>query len=174
MLRLNSASWSWHEFSTMRVMFPVSTASSITDVSTSVIFVGSTSDDANSAFSTLPETRSSTLRRNSFSNSDSSAARSVFSTPRVSRNSDCSERTSDLLARSISRSLTRSSIAENDSCSRWIARSRQSCSALVASRVGGRRAGVAGVGVAAMGGLDSLLSGVCRLKALCDFPAKLL
>ncbi|MBK7332442.1 MAG: hypothetical protein IPI87_08730 [Betaproteobacteria bacterium] len=41
--RFSKASSSWQTFSTMRVMLPVTTDSSIADVSTSVSFVGSTS-----------------------------------------------------------------------------------------------------------------------------------
>ncbi len=40
--RLSAVSSSWHRFSTTRVMLPVSTASSIESVSTSVSFVAST------------------------------------------------------------------------------------------------------------------------------------
>ena len=132
--RLNSASSSWQAFSTMRVMLPVSTDSSMAVVSTSVSLDGSMSLLANSWRSSRPAMRSSTRRRRRVSKSDISAARSVLRAPRASRYSDCSARMSELLARSISTSLMRSNIPANVSCRRWMARSRQSESAFASSR----------------------------------------
>jgi len=133
--RFSVSSSSCDRFSTIRVMFPVSTDSSIDDVSTSVRLAESALEK--SAFSaTLPAMRSLIVLRSCFSNSAISAGRSPLSACRASRYSCCSSRMSDLLARSISSSPTRSIICANDIVRREIARSRQSCRILELSRGG--------------------------------------
>ena len=136
--RFSVSSSSWHAFSTTRVMLPLSTASSIDDVSTRVRFSVSTLEK--SIFgSALFAIRWLISERSWLSNSAISAGRSPLSVPRASRNKFCSSRTSVRLARSISRSPTLSRISENAPDSRCTARSRQSSSIFVISRADCRR-----------------------------------
>ena len=132
---------SWQTFSTTRTMLPTSTDSSIdvevdqrelrrVDLGEIGLLVGAAGRRApRSACAAASRTR------------PSAAARSRSSTCRASRNICCSARASDLPARSISMSQTRSSSAVNESSRRWTVMSRQSPRIFASSRGMGRRAG---------------------------------
>ena len=106
----------------------------------------------------LPAMRSSISFFSWRSNSAISAGRSPFSVPRASRKSCCSSRMSVLLARSISRSPTRSRICANDAVSRCTARSRHSCRIFAISRAGCGRA------LASVEGAFTSVRGVVRTR----------
>ena len=142
MPRLSVSNSSWQAFSTLRRMFPVSTDSSIAEVSINVRFAASTLEKSALAEGS-PEMSLSTSARRRRSNSAMISVRSLPSERLASSSVDVSSRTSDRLARAISMSPTRSSIDANDSTSRWTARSRQSDRIFADSRACGRRVSTA-------------------------------
>ena len=115
------------------------TASSIAVMSINVRLVVSALEKSALAAAS-PAIRLLTCSRKRRSNSAITLPRSASSAERAVRKWCASSRTSERLARSISMSPMRSSIAEKDNNKRWIARSRQSPRILVSSRGCGRRA----------------------------------